>query len=200
MNESNDKIEPQDEFESVENDSFEDSDLEDLEENSIEQIKKLKKQLRASEAEKMEHMENLQRAKAEFLNGKRRLEDERIRDKDRAVTQQIEKLIPLCDSFVMALSDTERLATINNQTWVKGIEGIYIQLQSILASYKVSLTNPVGEEFNPTLHDALTTVPVTDKTQNHKIISVIQNGYVRQMGEMTELIRPARVTVGEYTA
>ena len=200
MNERNDTIEPQDEFESVENDSFEDSELEDLEENSIEQIKKLKKQLRASEAEKMEHMENLQRAKAEFLNGKRRLEDERIRDKDRAVTQQIEKLIPLCDSFVMALSDTERLATINNQTWVKGIEGIYIQLQSILASYKVSLTNPVGEEFNPTLHDALTTVPVTDKTQNHKIISVIQNGYVRQMGEMTELIRPARVTVGEYTA
>ena len=200
MNERNDTIEPQDEFESVENDSFEDSELEDLEENSIEQIKKLKKQLRESEAEKMEHMENLQRAKAEFLNGKRRLEDERIRDKDRAVTQQIEKLIPLCDSFVMALSDTERLATINNQTWVKGIEGIYIQLQSILASYKVSLTNPVGEEFNPTLHDALTTVPVTDKTQNHKIISVIQNGYVRQMGEMTELIRPARVTVGEYTA
>ena len=200
MNERNDKIEPQDEFESVENDSFEDSELEDLEENSIEQIKKIKKQLRASEAEKMEHMENLQRAKAEFLNGKRRLEDERIRDKERAVTQQIEKLIPLCDSFVMALSDTESLKAINNQTWVKGIEGINIQLQSILASYNVSLTNPVGEEFNPTLHDALTTVPVTDKTQNYKIISVIQNGYVRQIDGVTELIRPARVTVGEYTA
>ncbi len=188
-----------DDIESVDEEEHADTELEDIEENSTDTIKKLKAKLKQCEGEKMEYLENLQRAKAEFLNGKRRLEEERGRDKERAITTQIEKLIPLCDSFQMALRDTKGMEA-SDANWRTGIEGIYTQLQSLLSSYNVHEINPVGEVFNPNVHEAMTTVPLTDSDKNNTVISVIQNGYVRTLGEGTELIRPARVTVGEYTA
>ncbi len=198
MTEYNEKEEVFDDLETVEDETIDDAELEDIEEHSAQNIKKIKAQLKSCEAEKMEHLENLQRAKAEFLNAKRRLDEERKSDKEKAVVNQIEKLLPLCDSFQMAMSNKEAWEAID-PTWRKGIDSIYNQLQSILASYGVHEVVPVGEVFNPNLHDAMTNVSVTDKEDNHKIISVIQNGFVRKVGDTEQLIRPARVTVGEYT-
>lgn len=174
------------------------TELEDAEENSADKIKKLRNKLKECEKEKMEHLENLQRAKAEFLNGKKRLEEERTRDKDRAISNQIEKLLPMCDSFHMAMSNKEAWDT-TEETWRKGIESIYTQLQSILSSYNVIEVDPTGELFNPNMHEAMTNVPVDDKKDHHRVINVVQNGFVRKIGDREELIRPARVTVGDYS-
>ncbi len=191
-NELNDELEP------IEEDITVDDELEDIEENSAIKIKKLKQQLKECETQKMAHLEDLQRAKAEFLNAKRRIEEERLQDRERAVTNQIEKLLPLCDSFQMAMSNKEAWEAVPT-TWRQGIESIYTQLQSILASYSVSDVSPVGEEFNPEIHDAMATIPVEDKKQHHRIINVVQNGFIRNVNGKEILIRPARVTIGEFT-
>jgi molecular chaperone GrpE len=198
MTENKEKQEEFDDLVPVDDEAIDEAELEDIEEHSAQNIKKIKLQLKNCEAEKMEHLENLQRAKAEFLNAKRRLEDERKSDKERAIVNQIEKLLPLCDSFQMAMSNKEAWEAID-PTWRKGIDSIYNQLQSILSSYGVSEVTPVGEVFNPAIHDAMINVSVTSKEDHHKIISVIQNGFVRKVGDTEQLIRPARVTVGEYT-
>jgi molecular chaperone GrpE len=197
MTENKEKQEEFDDLVPVDDEAIDEAELEDIEEHSAQNIKKIKLQLKNCEAEKMEHLENLARAKAEFLNAKRRLEDERKSDKERAIVNQIEKLLPLCDSFHMAMSNKEAWEAID-PTWRKGIDSIYSQLQSILSSYGVSEVTPIGEIFNPAIHDAMTNVTVANKEEHHKIISVIQNGYIRNTGEKEELIRPARVTVGEY--
>lgn len=198
MSENNEKNEVFDDLESVDDESIDEAELEDIEAHSEENIKKVKAQLKCCEAEKMEHLENLARAKAEFLNAKRRLEEERHSDKEKAVVKQIEKLLPLCDSFQMAMSNKEAWESID-PTWRKGIDSIYNQLQSIMSSYGVHEVSPLGELFDPAVHDAMTNVTVANKDDHHKIISVIQNGYVRTVGDKEELIRPARVTVGEFT-
>lgn len=187
----------QDELEHMDEDAAIDEELEDIEENSEQKIKELRNKLKACEKEKSEHLENLQRAKADFLNGKRRLEEERLRDKERAITAQIEKLIPLCDSFHMAMSDVKAWEAID-ATWRKGIESIKNQLDAILTSYGVVEIHPQGETFDPNLHEAMTNVPTQNKDEHHKVMQVIQNGFIRKMGDATELIRPARVTVGEF--
>lgn len=176
---------------------IEEVELEDVEENSVQKIKSIQLKLKECEKEKSKHQEDLQRAKAEFLNAKRRMEDERLHDKQKAVTDQIEKLLPLSDSFQMAMKDKDAWDAID-PTWRKGIEGIYTQLSSILASYNVSELDPTGEEFNPALHEAVANVPVAEVSMNHKIVSVVQNGFVRTIDGKQTLIRPARVTVGEY--
>ena len=187
-----------DDIEPIADDIHSDIELEEVEENSKEKIRSLQARLKESEQEKMEHLENLQRAKAEFLNAKKRLEDERQRDKERAVITQIEKLLPLCDSFHMAMSNTDAWEAID-ETWRKGVESIHNQLRSILTSYGVTEIDPTGKEFDPQTHDAMANVPVDDASMHHKVISVIQKGYTRTHNGKEELIRPARVTIGEYT-
>lgn len=196
MKDSHDRTEGDDLEFTDENETIEE-ELEDIEENSAQKIKKLTQKLHQSEKEKMEHLEDLQRAKAEFLNGKRRLEEERLRDKERAVDALIEKLLPMCDSFHMAQSDAAAWEAID-PTWRKGVESIQNQLQSILASYGVSEIHPQGEEFDPNRHEAMVNVPVERKEDHHKVVQVIQNGFIRTVNGKESLIRPARVTVGEF--
>lgn len=197
MRDSHDREDHDDLEVEIERSEINEPELEDIEENSVQKIKKLQKQLREAEKEKLEHLENLQRAKAEFLNAKRRLEEERIRDKERAVSDLIEKLLPLCDSFTMAQSNKEAWEAID-ATWRKGIESIQTQLQTIIATYGVTEINPLGAPFDPTIHEAMANVPVHNAQDHHKVMQVVQNGFIRTINGKETLLRPARVTVGEY--
>ncbi len=176
----------------------EDTEIADLEDQSNNKIKQLRDKLKECESQKMEHLEDLQRARAEFLNGKRRLDEDRVRDKERAENKLVDKLLPMADSFHMAMHDKELWNSID-ETWRKGVESIHNQLHNILDSYGVIEINPAGDEFNPHLHEAVTNVPVEKKEMDGKVISVIQNGFLRKTGDDEELLRPARVTIGEYT-
>jgi len=194
----NKENELQEDFELTGEDNTNDPEIEEIEENSNNKLKTLQEKLKVCEQEKMEHLENLQRAKAEFLNGKRRLDEEKIRDKQRAENKQIEKLLPMADSFHMAMHDKEAWNAIDEQ-WRKGVESIHSQLHKILDSYGVSEVNPEGLEFDPNLHEAMVSIPVEDKKLDNTVISVIQNGFMRKIGDNEELLRPARVTIGEFT-
>jgi molecular chaperone GrpE len=197
MIENKDEMTDTDDLEPTDEDTVVEEELEDIEENSAQKIKKLKEKLKETEKEKMACMEDLQRAKADFLNSKRRMENERMLDRERAVVDQIEKLLPLCDSFQMAMNNKEAWAAVD-ENWRRGIEGIHSQLQAILASYGVKALHPEGEAFDPERDEAMGNVPVDAKEQHHMVIAVIQDGYIRTTGNGTQLIRPARVTVGEY--
>lgn len=196
MDEKMNENELEGDIELTDEDNIVESELEDIEEDTNGKIKKMRDKLKVCESEKMEHLENLQRVKAEFLNSKKRLEEERLRDKERAVNDQIEKLLPLCDSFYMAMHNKEAWEAIDD-VWRKGVEGINNQLHNILESYGVSEVNPAGEDFDPQKHEAMTNVPVQEESQHGKVVQVIQNGFVRKTGDTEELLRPARVTVGE---
>jgi len=188
----------QDDIELTDEDNTIEPEIEDIEEHSNTKLKALRDKLKECEVQKMEHLEDLQRTKAEFLNGKKRLEEEKKRDKQRAENKQIEKLLPMADSFHMAMHDREAWNAIDEQ-WRKGVESIHNQLHNILESYGVSEINPEGAEFDPNLHEAMINIPTTDKKLNNKVVSVIQNGFIRKNGDQKELLRPARVTIGEYT-
>jgi len=187
-----------DDLELTGEDNVDEPQIEEIEEETQSKVKKLQAKLKSCEAEKSEHLENLQRTKAEFLNSRKRLEEESARDKDRLINKHIEKLLPLCDSFQMAMSNTEVWNTVD-QEWRKGVTSIHTQLQKILQSYDVTEIHPLGEEFDPNLHEAMSEQAVAEETKDHTVIEVIQNGYVRTINGKTELIRPARVSVGIYT-
>jgi len=198
MNDNINNEEAQDEVEFTDDFPIEDAELVDSEESLEKKLKAVKKKLVACEKEKMDSLENLQRSKADFLNAKRRLEDSRKAETDRLTNFHIEKLLPLCDSFSMAMSNKKAWEAID-PIWRSGVEGIYNQLQSILADYKVKVVTPLGEHFNPTEHDAVANVTVATADKDGIIISVVQNGYIREINGVEELIRPAKVTVGEFT-
>ena len=98
----------------------------------------------------------------------------------------------------MAMGNQEAWNNVD-EVWRKGVESIYSQLEQILTAHHVSKVDPLGEAFDPTLHDAMSNQPVTDEAQHHTIIQVIQPGYSMKVGDTTDVIRPARVIVGEFT-
>lgn len=173
-------------------------DLEEVEAREVDIIKSLRDKLKVCEQEKREILEETQRTKADFLNARRRLEEERLKDRERAVIGHVERLLPLCDSFQMAMADKDNWDKAD-ANWRKGVEGIHSQLQSILNSYNVKTINPIGQTFDPYKHEALSNIATDDEKNHDKIIAVMQMGYEIQKNDgTTEQIRPARVAIGIY--
>lgn len=197
MKEDTHENEPEVDIELTGEDNLDEPLMEDIEANNQSKVKSLQAKLKACEAEKTKSQDDLQRAKADFLNARRRLEEEREREKDKLITKHIEKLLPLYDSFSMAMNNQEVWNAVDGQ-WRKGVESIYTQLQRLLTSYGVAEVDPTGEEFNPVEHEAMVEQPVIEEKDNHMIMSVIQKGFVRTVDGKTELIRPAGVAVGVF--
>jgi len=190
---------PQDDVE-ITNEEMEinEPELEELEEKQGTFNNTLRDKLKACEAEKRDLIEEMSRTKADFLNARRRLEEERKRDREKITIEHIESLIPLCDSFSLAMNNKEVWEKAD-ENWRRGIEGINGQLNNILAQHQVTTIRPLGEIFDPRQHEALSTAPTEDKDQHDRIIAVVQNGYVLKRSDGTsELIRPARVVIGVH--
>lgn len=178
-----------------ENPEVDEPELVDVEEKSGDKIKRLREKIDRLEEEKKALLDESQRAKADFLNARRRLEEERKNDRLRYQKQHIEELLPLCDSFQMAMQDKETWEKAD-ASWRKGIEGIHTQLMRLLESYGVTAIDPVGDTFDPHKHEAIGTEEVEDASRQDTVVSVVQKGYEMHVGDTAEIIRPARVTTG----
>lgn len=173
-----------------------DLEIEEMEEKTGGKLKQLRDKVSRLEEEKKQLQDELQRAKAEFLNARRRLDEERERDRVRSRMKHIEELLPLCDSFQMAMSDKEAWEKAE-PAWRKGVEGIHTQLMSLLQSYGVRGIHPeTGEPFDPHKHEAIGTEEVDSPKLEDTVVTVVQRGYEMQQGDSTEMIRHARVTTG----
>lgn len=164
---------------------------EELEGNMKGKLMKLKEKLVQCEEEKKSHLDALQRARADFLNSKRRLDEQLERDRERAADKILTELLDLADSFDTATADTELWEAIDPK-WRNGIEAIHTKLLSILRSNSVTPLDPTGQTFNPEEHEAVSNQVVEDETQVEKVITVLQKGFKRK----NTVIRPARVVVG----
>lgn len=197
----NDKDFSEDEIEITDEDHHEQSDieLEDMEEAGVDKMKQLRQKIARLDEEKRQILEDAARAQADFMNARKRLEGERALDKVRFTKKHIEALLPLVDSFEMARANKEVWEKAD-ENWRKGIEGIHTQLTKLIESYGVSVIDPIGEDFDPYKHEAIGTMSVDDKSLDHKVAHVLQKGYEITVNDKLEVIRPARVTTGEYSA
>ncbi len=168
-----------------------DFDIENDDESSKDKIRLLKEKLKASEEEKRTYLDDLQRTRADFLNSKRRLEEQLARDKERATDKILFELLTLVDSFDTAMADTQLWKTIDEK-WRSGVEGIHAKLLSILKGNNVEQFDPTGLAFNPEEHEAIANTEVTDDADVEKVLTVLQKGFKRN----DTTIRPAKVIVG----
>lgn len=174
----------------------EETDTIETEATAQQKIKTLQEKAKAAESAKAEALEELSRGRADYLNARKRIEEDasnaRLRDK-RAF---IESLLPLCDSFDQAMQNQDVWQQVDEQ-WRKGVEGIHGQLQQILQHYQVERDRPVAEPFDPKRHEAISEQPVTEESKHNTIVEVTQAGY-HFADDSSTLIRPARVIVGAY--
>ena len=168
-----------------------DIDLEAEDATLRDKLKTLRSKLLSCEEEKRKHLEELQRTRADFLNSRRRLEEQLERDKERAADKILMELLVLIDSFDTAMSDKALWEAIEPK-WRTGVEAIHTKLLAILKSNQVTPIDPIGEIFNPEEHEAVSNTVVANDNDVEKIMAVLQRGFKRK----DTIIRPARVVVG----
>ena len=145
------------------------------------------KQLLADEKEKAEgYLANWQRAQADFINYKRRTEQEKEEIGKFANATLMLSLLPVLDDLERAFNSVPpKLAGL---TWVDGIRLIWRKLQSALEALGLSQIKAAGEPFDPTVHEAVK----EDKGKEGVVIEELQKGYKL----FDRVIRPTMVVVG----
>lgn len=178
--------------------TIEDSDVLDdsvvAEENMAEMIKKLRERLKKAESEKQEYLTGWQRAKADMVNARTRDEEERKAYIKFSNAGLIEDLIPVLDSFDMAMGNKEAWEKAD-KNWRIGVEYIYNQLIKVLLDYGVKEINPINEKYDHAQHEAISHEPVTDEKLDHVIVGVIQKGYSLN----GKILKVPKVKVGEFS-
>src|ERR1700687_1845992 len=134
--------------------------------------------------------QTLLRRQADFDNYRKRIEKERFEDSKRATARVIEGLIPVIDGFEHALAAHRESAYDNYR---KGFELIYKQLLDNLSKLGVERIEPLGQRFDPHLHQAMDRTE-TSEAEDGTILQVYQPGYVFH----GRVLRPAMVRVAVH--
>ncbi len=153
-------------------------------------VKKLRQKLKIAVEEKQNYLNNWQKDKAEFINARKRDEESKQDFLKFAKQNVVEDVLPVLDSFEMAMANKANWETVNAE-WRAGVEGIYNQLQGILAKHSVTSFGKAGDTFDPNLHQSVAVVEATSADQDHTVAEVLQTGY--KMSE--RVLRPAMVKV-----
>jgi molecular chaperone GrpE len=153
-----------------------------------EEVAELRQQLEAAQQEAAENMDGWQRAQAEFINYRKRIEREHTKIYEDAVVRVINHFLEVLDDLDLALNNS----SIDNEgaEWAAGIELIYRKLLTILENEGVEIMEAEGQTFDPNLHEAISQEESPDH-ESGQIIEVIKNGYI--IGE--RVLRPAVVRV-----
>jgi molecular chaperone GrpE len=140
-----------------------------------------------------EYLRLAQRTQADFINYRRRVEDERAQQARDANVTYLLRILPILDDFERALANAEPAQLESN--WGKGVQLVERNLRSLLAADEVERIAPEGAEFDPREHEALGSQPSADVPEGH-VLHVIRPGY--RKGE--KVLRPAQVVIAARPA
>ena len=166
---------------------------EDGEEDLKKTLKKLRADLKACKTEKEEYLNGWQKERADFANYRKQEDDRRANFSESIRERILTKFLAVLDSFNMAFANKDAWSRVD-ESWRKGVEYIFAQLNTIFEEYDVKEIGKVGENFDPSIHQSINMTLTDEKEENHKISEVIQKGY--KLGD--RVIRVARVNVFEY--
>lgn len=167
--------------------------VEDLEDGDNNNVKKLRDKLKKCVEEKQEYLNGWQRSKADFVNARKKEEEFRAGLIAFAKEGLIIDLLTSIDNFDMAFANKEVWESVD-KNWRIGIEHIHSQLLKTLEEHGLEQFDPQGEQFDHNRHDSIETVVTDKKEDDHKVVEVMQKGYI--LGG--KVIRPAKVKVGEF--
>jgi len=167
--------------------SEKDQDSEEVEPEVAEEDIGALKQSLAEEKERAEgYLANWQRAQADFINYKRRSEQEQGEIVKFANASLMSSLLPILDDLERAFTSIpSQLARL---TWADGIRLIERKLQATLEAQGLSPIKALGEPFDPKFHEAA----VHGKGKEGIVVEELQKGYKLH----DKVIRPAMVVVG----
>ncbi len=152
----------------------------------LEDVESLKGALSEERAKAEDLLQNWQRVQADFINYKRRSEQEKEETKKFANSVLICNLLPVLDDLERALSSMpQNLAKL---PWMEGIKLIERKFNAVLDSQGVTPIKAKGKPFDPNLHEAAMSIAGREGI----VVNELKKGYKL----CDRVIRPATVAVG----
>jgi molecular chaperone GrpE len=156
-------------------------------------LEALRSELEEANRKGQEYLQLLQRVQADFINYRRRMEQERTEQAKYAKSDVLLKLLPALDDFDRALAAVPPDAA--GSDWVQGIQIIRRKLQTLLDSEGVQRLETVGKPFDPWQHEAVM-YEEAPGAEEGSVVEEFRPGYKLH----DRIIRPAQVKVAKHTS
>ncbi len=104
----------------------------------------------------------------------------------------IQNILPVVDSLEKAVEAAEQAADESTKAIVDGVGLCHKMLVDVLTKENVEVVDPMGEPFDPNLHQAMSMVENVEVEPN-TVVVVVQKGYTLNK----RLVRPAMVMVSK---
>jgi molecular chaperone GrpE len=138
-------------------------------------------------AKRDEYLALAQRTQADFENYRKRVARDAALAQERGVAKLAKELLPAIDNLDRALG-----SAATDDPLLEGVRLVRSELSAALARCGVESFSPGGQQFDPSLHEAMASVPQPENgPASGIVVEVYQPGY--RLGET--IIRPARVVV-----
>ncbi|MFI5240185.1 MAG: nucleotide exchange factor GrpE [Candidatus Saccharimonadia bacterium] len=155
---------------------------EDIEQKLLETIGALENQI-------AELTTDLKRVQADFVNFRRRSDEERSSFVDLAKQDVIGQILPVLDNIARALKFAP--SSLKGDPWAMGLVQIAKQADETLTGMGVTKIDALGSAFDPNLHEAIGYV---DGEGDHEVVvEEFQSGYTLN----DKVLRHAMVKVGK---
>jgi molecular chaperone GrpE len=154
------------------------------------ELKKKEEAIIALSADVEALKESLLREQAEMVNFKRRLTEEKIKDRQFANADIFKSLLPVMDHFDMLLKNEKTKPGFD--AFEPALKKLYDQYLSVFQAQGLEKLDALHQPFDPTLHEAV----MSEASPEHDpqtVIEVFQPGYIYK----ERLLRPAMVKVSE---
>ena len=139
--------------------------------------------------------DQLLRSLAELENTGKRAERDRAEALKYGAMSFARDMLGVADNFQRALKAVDDMAEGVPEAMrglLDGIAATQRDLLAALARHKVTPLDPMGEKFDPNMHEAMFEAPGTDQ-ESGTIIEVIETGYMME----ARLLRPAKVGIAK---
>lgn len=156
-----------------------------------ERCKRLEQQLKAAKQELSDENDKYLRAEAEIQNMTKHFNKERSELLKYDGQKMAKAILPAIDDLERALA--VKVSDDNSKQLMKGIQMTHDRLMSALKENGVTAIKAEGQAFDPTKHQAVSTVPANGDQKADTVVKVLQTGY--QLHD--RVLRPAMVVVAQ---
>jgi molecular chaperone GrpE len=150
------------------------------------EILEIEQALTAEKKKAEEYLASWQRAQADFINFKRRSEQERLEFSKFANASLLLGILPVLDDLERAIAAIH--TEFDGHDWVEGVRLVERKFKSSLEGQGVKPILALGMAFDPNFHEAVR----QDKGPEGMVMQEFQKGYTLN----GKLLRPAKVVVG----
>jgi len=153
-------------------------------------VEELERQIAEKDKQIAEYLAKYRSAASEYEDARLRLRREISKDIERNRRDILAELLDVVDNLDRALESAGKGGSLDSV--VDGIEMVRRQFLQKLEGFGVKRIESDQQPFDPTVHEAISSVPAQSPDQDGLVVGTVRTGY--RIGD--DVLRPAAVAVG----